>query len=192
MVTPFLVYVIGAYSGSSKTIRANIAKAEAASIMLVRAGFHVITPHKNIAGYEQYEDESITYDTSTAMNLDILSRCDAIYVLDSAKDSNGSQMEIGFAREHLIPRLTDSDIRLIEECQPQLTERDLAIQEEVKVSVTENARIRLIVDISVEALNAIESEVFPYVKDSRLQELEYGRYLEKLLISKRADLYSPE
>ena len=187
-----LVYVIGAYSGSSKTIRANIAKAEAASIMLVRAGFHIIIPHKDTAGYELYEDESITYDTSTAMNLDILSRCDAIYVLDSAKDSNGSQIEIGFAREHLIPRLTDSDIRLIEECQPQLTERDLAIQEEVKESVTGNARIRLIIDISVEALNAIESEVFPYVKDSRYQELEYGRYLEKLVIAKHADLYSRE
>ena len=185
MITPFLVYVIGAYSGSSKTTRDNIAKAEAASIMLVRAGFHVITPHKNIAGYEQYEDEVIANDTWTAINLDILSRCDAIYVPDNAKDYNGSQIEIAFAREHLIPRLTDSDIRLIEECQPQLTERDLAIQEEVKISVTGNARIRLIVDISVEALNAIESEVFPYVKDSRLQELEYGRYLEELIRGKR-------
>lgn len=46
-----LVYVIGAYSGN---VKENIQKAEEASIALIRAGYHVITPHKNTAGYEKY------------------------------------------------------------------------------------------------------------------------------------------
>ncbi len=95
-----LVYVAGAYSGD---VSANIAKAEAASIALIRNGWHVFTPHKNTSGYEQYEGGAITIDTWYEMDLNILSRCDVMYVLDNWQESKGTQKEIAFAAKHGIP-----------------------------------------------------------------------------------------
>lgn len=95
-----LVYVIGAYSGD---INHNIQKAESTSIALIRAGYHVITPHKNTAGYEKYEGNGISYMTWIEMDLNILSRCDAVFIMDNAKDSHGSQIEIEFAQSKNLP-----------------------------------------------------------------------------------------
>mgnify|MGYP001225521043 FL=1 len=102
MIKKILVYVIGAYSGN---VIENIQKAEDVSIDLIRAGYHVITPHKNTAGYEKYEDDILTYQTWIDLDLNILSRCDAIYIMNSAKESKGSQIEIAFAKKHNIPEL---------------------------------------------------------------------------------------
>jgi hypothetical protein len=97
-----LVYVAGAYRGIS--IKENIENAERKSIELIRAGFAVITPHKNTAGYEQYEDgKKITHQTWLDMDLVILKRCDLLYVLKASEESEGTQAEIAFAREHNIP-----------------------------------------------------------------------------------------
>ncbi len=95
-----LVYVAGAYSGD---VAANIAKAESTSIVLIRNGWHVFTPHKNTAGYEQYEDETITKETWIVMDMDILDRCDVMYVMDNWRESKGTQREIAFADKHCIP-----------------------------------------------------------------------------------------
>lgn len=101
-----LVYVIGAYSGD---VEENIRKAEEVSIGLIRAGYNVFTPHKNTAGYERYEDGGITRRTWIDMDLNILSRCDAIFIMDNAKGSKGSQTEIAFAEEHGIPEVHKLD-----------------------------------------------------------------------------------
>ena len=113
MKQKLLVYIIGAYSGDTK---ANIAKAEAASIALIRAGYHVFTPHKNTAGYEKYEGSMmnmnnplphvISWNTWIEMDLHILSKCDAIFIMDNAKDSHGSKIEIEFAKSRNIPEVT--------------------------------------------------------------------------------------
>ena len=95
-----LVYVAGAYSGD---VAANIAKAEAASIALIRNGWNVFTPHKNTAGYEQHEDETITKETWLEMDTTILSRCDLMYVLDNWETSDGTKTEMVFARDNGIP-----------------------------------------------------------------------------------------
>jgi hypothetical protein len=102
-----LVYVIGAYSkNDSGDIQEHIKQAEFVSIRLLRAGYHVFTPHKNTANYEWYEDDFITYRTWIEMDLNILSRCDAIFIMDNAKDSKGSQIEIEFAQSMKIPEVT--------------------------------------------------------------------------------------
>ena len=90
-----LLYVAGAYVGD---IGANIQKAEATSIDLIRNGFHVITPHKNTSGYEKYEDGDITVQTWLNMDFNIISRCDAIYVMLNFNNSNGTKKEIEFAK----------------------------------------------------------------------------------------------
>jgi hypothetical protein len=103
---PILVYVVGAYSGD---VKKNIEKAEATSINLIRSGIHVITPHKNTAGYEKYEDGLITYNTWMEMDFDILQRCDAIYVMDNGETSNGSKKEIEYAHKLGMPIIYEKD-----------------------------------------------------------------------------------
>ena len=105
MRTNKLLYVAGPYSGDTKE---NIIRAEEVSIGLIRNGFHVYTPHKNMAGYEQYEDDKIGYKTWIDMDLDILSRCDAIYVMKDSENSVGVQKETAFARKHKIPIFHES------------------------------------------------------------------------------------
>lgn len=94
-----LIYVAGPYSGD---IAGNIKRAEKVSIRLIREGYDVITPHKNTAGYERYEDENVTYETWMNLSLNILSRCDAIFVMNGSKQSKGTQREIKFAKFHNI------------------------------------------------------------------------------------------
>lgn len=102
-----LLYIAGPYTiGNTKE---NIRRAEMISVNLIRSGFHVITPHKNTAGYEKYEDGNITYETWIGMDLDILSRCDAVYVLVNSEDSQGVKKEIEFARATGLPVIYETD-----------------------------------------------------------------------------------
>lgn len=97
MRTNKLLYIAGPYSiGNTQE---NIRRAELVSVNLLRSGFHVITPHKNTAGYEQYEDGNITYETWIELDMDILSRCDAIYVMVNSEGSQGVKKEIEFAQD---------------------------------------------------------------------------------------------
>ena len=91
---PPLIYVAGAYAGD---VSANIIKAERVSIALIRNGWHVFTPHKNTAGYENYED--IPKSTWLTEDLNILARCDALYVMDNWRTSSGTKGEIAIAQE---------------------------------------------------------------------------------------------
>jgi nucleoside 2-deoxyribosyltransferase len=98
-----LVYVIGAYSGD---VDNNIKKAEDISIMLIKRGYHVITPHKNTSGYEKYEDgETITHQTWIDMDINILSRCDAVFIMNNSDKSYGSQIEIDYAKSRNLPEI---------------------------------------------------------------------------------------
>ncbi len=107
MRTNKLLYIAGPYTiGNTKE---NIRRAEMVSVNLLRSGFHVITPHKNTAGYEKYEDGNITYETWIGMDLDILSRCDAVYVLMNSEESQGVKKEIEFARAVGMPVIYETD-----------------------------------------------------------------------------------
>ncbi len=101
-----LLYVAGAYSGNTTK---NIKKAEEVSITLITNGFHCITPHKNTSGYEKYENEKLTYKTWIDMDLDILSRCDAIYVMQNSHNSNGVKKEIDYAKKLNMPIIYEKD-----------------------------------------------------------------------------------
>ena len=102
---PPLIYVAGAYAGD---VSANIIKAERVSIALIRNGWHVFTPHKNTAGYEHYED--IPKSTWLEDDLNILARCDAMYVMDNWRISSGTKGEIAAAKELGIPIFWEDDL----------------------------------------------------------------------------------
>lgn len=99
-----LIYVAGAYNGDTpEEIRANIARAEKVSIALIRNGWVVFTPHKNTAGYEKYEDETLLHSTWISMAISILSRCDGLYVIDNWENSPGTKTEIRYAALNNMP-----------------------------------------------------------------------------------------
>ncbi len=99
-----LLYVAGPYSANETySEQDHIKRAEQASIQLIKQGFHVITPHKNTDGYEKYEDGNITFDTWIEMDLNILKRCDGIYLFGEYKKSRGSMIELNCALENNIP-----------------------------------------------------------------------------------------
>lgn len=104
---PPLIYIAGAYRGDVLT---NIAKAEAVSIALIKNGWNVFTPHKNTAGYEQYEGEGLGKSTWIAMDLGILMRCDILYVMNNWRISVGTHGEILFASDNKIPTFWEERI----------------------------------------------------------------------------------
>lgn len=68
-----------------------------------------IPPHKNMAGYEQYEGDGIGYKTWMDMDLDLLSRCDAIYIMANSDKSPSVQKELTFARKRKIPIIHEAE-----------------------------------------------------------------------------------
>ena len=106
-----LIYVAGAYHADTpKGILDNINRAEKISITLIRNGWAVFTPHKNTAGYEKYEDDTITVSTWLNMDLEILSRCDVLFIIDNYHKSKGTAIEIKYAMNNNIPIYWESDI----------------------------------------------------------------------------------
>lgn len=105
MWTMKLIYVAGKYlddyeNPTREGTDANIAIAEEHSIELIRKGWAVITPHKNTAGYEKYEDgKTIAWQTWLDMDFEIIRRCDAIYMLPNWEISKGARMELALAQE---------------------------------------------------------------------------------------------
>ena len=96
-----LIYVAGKYTASNYSgIEDNIKKAEAVSIKLFSLGWAVFTPHKNTAHYEIYESVTdLDYDFWMECCFEILSRCDAIFMMDGWKESSGSLREHEFAKK---------------------------------------------------------------------------------------------
>jgi len=108
-----VIYVAGAYSPiktkttttdnghftrSGTNIDHNINVAKIFAIELWEMGFTVICPHLNTAHFEQ--DCTCKYDDYLQGDLELLSRCDAIFMLPNWKYSEGAGVEKGFAIEH--------------------------------------------------------------------------------------------
>jgi len=101
-----IIYVAGKYNGKTYSeIDDNIRKAEEVSIKLLAAGWCVITPHKNYSHYEIYGAvyESLDYKLFMQCDLEILSRCDALFAIEGWLDSPGAGQEIYLTKKKNIP-----------------------------------------------------------------------------------------
>ena len=94
-----LIYIAGKYSGETYSeINNNIRRAEDASIKLWARKWAVITPHLNTAHFEKYEKVGgVDYNTWINGTMEILKRCDAIFMLNDWAQSEGSISEHQFA-----------------------------------------------------------------------------------------------
>ena len=87
-----VIYVSGAYRGD---VAANVEHARQAAIRLWQAGYAVLTPHLNSvgAGSGCPDDMFLTGD------LELLARCDAIFMLNNYKSSLGGLKELALAKK---------------------------------------------------------------------------------------------
>jgi hypothetical protein len=99
-----VIYVAGKYLGKSNwETYLNIHKARVAAEKLWNDGWAVICPHSNTAffdgsGVEDKNNPNGNWAMWLNGDLEILARCDAIYVLDNWEESKGATMELYEAR----------------------------------------------------------------------------------------------
>jgi len=103
-----IVYVAGAYRGKSKNklinkvqVISNIMKARRVAKELWRHGYTVICPHCNSILMDGIVDDEVFLKG----DLEILQRCDAIYMMDDWWLSSGAKSEYKFAIDHEIVRI---------------------------------------------------------------------------------------
>ena len=90
-----VIYVSGKYRADTpEGVDENIAKARAVAINLWKSGWAVICPHMNTA--KMNIDSDIILDG----DIEILSRCDAVYMLDGWWESEGAVKEFMYAEKH--------------------------------------------------------------------------------------------
>lgn len=89
-----LVYIAGPYRANSATgIAANIQSARLAAIEFAKMGIPYICPHLNSAYFEEYAPD-VPDSFYLKMGLEILARCDAIFVLRGWEESEGTKAEM--------------------------------------------------------------------------------------------------
>ncbi len=90
-----LIYIAGPYRARTKEgIENNIAHARAAMLKLMAEGWVVICPHTMTA-----HCDGLLRDNDFIRNgLNLIEKCDAVYVLKGSEYSSGALMEIGLAK----------------------------------------------------------------------------------------------
>lgn len=95
-----LIYIAGPYRGASESdVFANIMRARTVAIQVWKAGFTAICPHLNTMFFGGVVKDDVILES----DLFILSRCDAVLVLDGWEASAGTKSEIGHANDNGIP-----------------------------------------------------------------------------------------
>lgn len=93
-----VIYTSGPFSDVDNIhgIEAKIIEASKWSLLLWALGFAVICPHKNTKDYQH--EKTIHYDTWINGDLEILRRCDAIFMLPGWEGSKGACKELAEAK----------------------------------------------------------------------------------------------
>ena len=91
-----VIYVAGAFRAKTQWgIMQNVRKAEDASLKLWKLGYAVICPHTMTQHFQNECPDEIWLDGC----LELLRRCDAIYLVEGWQDSEGSLEECELAQE---------------------------------------------------------------------------------------------
>ena len=93
-----LIYVAGPYSTHGDPDK-NVQRAKEMALRLWKAGHAVICPHKNTQDFHKH---GLTVDQIIKGDLQMLLRCDAIYMLKDWEKSDGATYEFNYAVEHNI------------------------------------------------------------------------------------------
>ena len=95
-----VVYIAGPYRDvrGEWFVRQNIRKAEEASVSVWQCGGVGLCPHKNTAGFGGIP--GCPDETWLLGDMELLSRSDAIFMVDGWERSSGAREELNFARKH--------------------------------------------------------------------------------------------
>lgn len=98
-----LIYIAGPFSGASpEDIELNIASARQCGKLLARKGWMPVIPHANTAGFDTM-CPGITYEFWIAGTMELLKRCDAIFMAPGWESSKGARGEREAALDHPMP-----------------------------------------------------------------------------------------
>jgi len=101
-----VVYVAGAYRGKSTwDIHKNVLKAEEVGLQLWKQGFVPIVPHKLTEFYQGECPDKVWLDGC----IELLKRCDAIFMVDGWSTSRGAREELKIAEQLGMPIYSDLD-----------------------------------------------------------------------------------
>lgn len=102
-----VVYVAGPYRAADNwLIEQNIRRSEEMALEIWRLGHVGISPHKLTQHYQYHLPD----DVWLKGDLEILSRCDAVILLQGWENSSGTKAEIEFALRERIPVFKDLEI----------------------------------------------------------------------------------
>jgi len=95
-----VVYVAGPISAETGyQVEMNIRAAEEVARDLLNLGFAPICPHS----FERFHQGLLDYDDWMRVDLEILSRCDAIFMVHGWEGSKGSMTELNWAHQNDYP-----------------------------------------------------------------------------------------
>lgn len=97
-----VVYISGRITApTALRVKRNIMRAERAGMILMRRGYAIHNPHKNteLLGGLFSNDPDVDWEEWITRDLEILSRCDIIYMLRGWKQSRGARAEYAKAKE---------------------------------------------------------------------------------------------
>jgi hypothetical protein len=101
MKRDIVVYISGKYSGKDyDEIESNIKKVRETAIKLWELGYTVLAPHLNTYHFET--DCKCSYQDYIDGDLTLLSRCDAILMLDNWEESTGAKIEKQAAEDRMM------------------------------------------------------------------------------------------
>jgi len=99
MLKMSLVYVAGPFRGASAwDIECNIRRAEVVALDVWRKGCACLCPHTNTRFFQGAAPDKVWLDGT----LEMLSRCDAIIMIEKWENSSGSRAELLFAKDNNI------------------------------------------------------------------------------------------
>lgn len=99
-----VVYVAGKFRGKTPwEVHCNVQRAEAAALAVAEAGAMPMVPHKNTEHYDKLLTDHFWLDGT----MELLRRCDAIYVFDDLhlQTSEGTRAEVAEAKLRGLPVL---------------------------------------------------------------------------------------
>jgi nucleoside 2-deoxyribosyltransferase len=96
----FIIYVAGPFRGKNAwEVEENIRRAERAGFSLAERGFMPLIPHCNT----RFFNGTLTDEFWLEGTLELLKRCDAVFLVDGWSNSQGTQKEVEEAKKLGIP-----------------------------------------------------------------------------------------
>lgn len=106
-----VIYISGPYTGKTpeETI-ANVVEAEAMGVEVMKLGCVPLVPHTMTREWDRF---GFSWEQFIEVDLELLSRCDAILMLPRWRDSKGAVIEHDSAKAEAIPIFYDlNDLRV--------------------------------------------------------------------------------